>query len=269
MHHNWGLHLSMYICNFLNLLLKAENPYDYDEGEQVWGDPDEVVSVLALQDKKERERERKKEKVVSSHCQRRSPLTRMSPEARTRLWLKLKPAGQLLFYFRSVPLSQSVPDSFPGSCCSLTPRWAEVCRWAPSYFSASLPSSLAGPSSVSVLSPAVLSSRCVTLSVSVCVCECVCVCDCVCVCVCVWCQMRDREGRAVYHEPDGVRHLSEDLGGIRGHRRHPATPQNGVEPGLIHWVDSHTHVIGQILPGGKEKYMSTLEKKKRFLFSQL
>ena len=81
--------------------------------------------------------------------------------------------------------------------------------------------------------------------------------------------MRDREGRAVYHEPDGVRHLSEDLGGIRGHRRHPATPQNGVEPGLIHWVDSHTHVIGQILPGGKEKYMSTLEKKKRFLFSQL
>lgn len=64
----------------------------------------------------------------------------------------------------------------------------------------------------------------------------------------VCCQGRDRESRAVYHEPDGERHLSEDLRGIRGHRRHPATPQTGVEPGLIHWVDSHTHIICQILP---------------------
>lgn len=77
-------------------------------------------------------------------------------------------------------------------------------------------------------------------------------CQCVSVCVCDARWERKGERRAVYHEPDGVRHLSEDLGGIRGHRRHPATPQNGVEPGLIHWVDSHAHIIGQILPGERK-----------------
>lgn len=74
---------------------------------------------------------------------------------------------------------------------------------------------------------------------------------------------RDRERRAVYHEPDGVRHLSEDLGGIGGHRRHPATPQDGVEPRLIHWVHSHTHIIGQILPGERQKHNSALSRKGR------
>lgn len=89
-------------------------------------------------------------------------------------------------------------------------------------------------------------------------CPLVLLCDLVSVCLC--CQMRDRERRAVYHEPDGVRHLSENLRGIGGHRRHPTTPQNRVEPGLIHWVDSHTHIICQILPGERKIQVNTGKK---------
>lgn len=90
-------------------------------------------------------------------------------------------------------------------------------------------------------------------------------CDLVCLCtvrVCVLRLLKEGERRAVYHEPDGIRHLSEDMGGIRRHRRHPTTPQNGVEPGLIHRVDSHTHIIGQVLPGGRKIQVST-EKRER------
>lgn len=65
--------------------------------------------------------------------------------------------------------------------------------------------------------------------------------------------MKDRGVIVVYHEPDGVRHLSEDLRGIRGYRSHPTTPEDGVEPGLIDWVDCHTHIVGLILPGEREK----------------
>ena len=68
------------------------------------------------------------------------------------------------------------------------------------------------------------------------------ICRCVCACVV--------RMRAVYHEPDGVRHLAEVLGGVGGDRRHPAAPQEGVEPRLVHRVDGHPHVIGQVLPGG-------------------
>lgn len=153
-----------------------------------------------------------------------------------------------LFFFTSDRCPcLSLSDSFPGSCCSLNSRWAKTDCWDPSYFCSSLPFRLTEPSSVSVLSPALLSTHRVTLSV-------------LCACVCVFCQMKDRGVIVVYHEPDGVRHLSEDLRGIRGNRSHPTTPEDGVEPGLIHWVDCHTHIIGLILPGGKEKYRSRLGK---------
>lgn len=61
----------------------------------------------------------------------------------------------------------------------------------------------------------------------------------------------DAKGRAVYHEPDRVRHFSKDLGGVGGHRRHPTAPQKGVEPRPVHRVDAHAHIIGQVLPEGE------------------
>ena len=73
-------------------------------------------------------------------------------------------------------------------------------------------------------------------------CEGASVCEGACACPCA-------AVRVVYHEPDGVRHLAEVLGGVGGDRRHPAAPQEGVEPGLVHRVHRHTHVVGQVLPG--------------------
>lgn len=85
------------------------------------------------------------------------------------------------------------------------------------------------------------------------------------VCVCVWELPDDRN---VYHEPDGVRHFVKNLRGIGGYGRHPTTPQNGVQPRLIHRVDSHAHIVCQIFPDrrGKQKYMSA-EKKEAPSFS--
>lgn len=44
------------------------------------------------------------------------------------------------------------------------------------------------------------------------------------------------------HEPDGVRHLSEDVGGFRGDRGDPAAPEYRKQPGLVDCVQSHTHI---------------------------
>lgn len=80
--------------------------------------------------------------------------------------------------------------------------------------------------------------------------------------------MKDREVRVVYHEPDGVRHLSEDLRGIGGYRSRPTTPEDGVEPGLVHRVHRHTHIVGLVLPG-EEKNAGQDRQKADFAFAIL
>lgn len=148
---------------WLHLLLITEDPYDHREGHEVWGDPDEIVSVVALWDKRRRE--------SLQRNQQRSLLTNTPPEDYTRLWLRRNSC------FRVKKKCVSV---CPIILCSLKACWVEVCRWAPLHFSASLPSSLAEPSSVFVLSPAALPDL-------VWVQECVCLCV---FCECVCCQIR-------------------------------------------------------------------------------
>lgn len=56
-----------------------------------------------------------------------------------------------------------------------------------------------------------------------------------------------RQGGA-YHEPDGERHLLEDVGAVRGDRGDAGAPQDGEQPGLVHCVQVHTQVGHGVVP---------------------
>lgn len=51
-----------------------------------------------------------------------------------------------------------------------------------------------------------------------------------------------------YHEPDGERHLAEDVGAVRGDRGDTGAPQDGEQPGLVHRVQVHTQVGHGVVP---------------------
>lgn len=56
-----------------------------------------------------------------------------------------------------------------------------------------------------------------------------------------------RQGGA-YHEPDGERHLLEDVGAVGGDRGDAGAPQDGEQPGLVHRVQVHTQVGHGVVP---------------------
>lgn len=55
-----------------------------------------------------------------------------------------------------------------------------------------------------------------------------------------------------YHQPGGKRHLAKDVGAVGGDRLDTSTPQDGVQPGLIHSVEIHTQVCHGVVPARRQ-----------------
>ena len=59
--------------------------------------------------------------------------------------------------------------------------------------------------------------------------------------------MLTKKVNTAYHEPDGVRHLIEDMWGLWGDWRHPTAPKHRVQPGLVDGVKREVDVaLGEV-----------------------
>lgn len=65
-------------------------------------------------------------------------------------------------------------------------------------------------------------------------------------CCCLMNNLQADDGS--YHEPERIVHLPQHLRGLGGDGRHPTAPQQGIQPRIVHRIQSQTDVVHIIQP---------------------